>query len=129
MIKDEAKILSESLLEELDSLTNDINRVRNVVETFNDNCDLLNDDVTIEEIAEVFRQLDDETIDVSIDMKKVFKNSKKLKDFLHEIKLLKRKRLERLNKKTLEDDAKIEIAKAKANAYTERELYNSMRKK
>lgn len=124
MKPDEAKILSESLLEELDSLTNDINRVRNVVETFNDNCDLLNDDVTIEEIAEVFKQLDDETIDVSIEIKKIFKNSKKLKDFLHEIKLLKRKRLERLKRRNQEDDEY--RLKIEQEAEASKKLYNLM---
>ena len=60
----------------------------------------MKDDITEEEVISIFRKLDIDVSDVNSSLSSLLSDSKKLQSFLNEVKLLKRRREERLNKET-----------------------------
>jgi len=94
----DTKILSEGIIDEVDDFIEKAEKIKKILQTFIDNADLLSDESTDEEVALVFKKIDIKVSDVNSMLSSLLSDSKKLNSFLHEIKLLKRKRVERLNK-------------------------------
>jgi len=94
----DTKILSEGIIDEVGDFIEKAKKIKKILKTFIDNADLLSDESTDEEVALVFKNIDIKISDVNSVLSSLLSDSKKLNSFLHEIKLLKRKRVERLNR-------------------------------
>ena len=97
MNKDEIRDLFQEQLSELDEFENDIKKIRNLINLIIENFDLLKDDITEDQIGEVSSDVDIKLSKIIALVKDILSDSKKLESFIHEIKLLKRKREKKLN--------------------------------
>ncbi len=110
MNKDELKDLFEEPLAELDEFTKEIQKIKKLINLIIENFDLLKDDITEEQIGEVSSNINIKMSKIMSLMKDIMSDSKLLESFIHEIKLLKRKRNKKLGKKddlTKEDLAEL----------------------
>lgn len=98
MIKQDIKELFEEQLKELSEFENDVIDVKKRINNIIDNLDLLKNDVTDEEILDVFSKMNIKTSKLKSDINDITSDSKKLQSFLDELKLLKRKRENKLKK-------------------------------
>lgn len=110
MIKQDIKELFEEQLKELSEFENDVRDVKKRINNIIDNLDLLKNDITDEEILNVFSQMNIKTSKLKSDIDDITSDSKKLQSFLDELKLLKRKRENKL-KKEKEDNIELDNAK------------------
>jgi hypothetical protein len=102
MEKDDVKILSEGILEEIDEFIDKSKKIKKIIQLFIDNVDLLRENYSEEEITSLFSKIDIDISNLNSVLSIIFSDSKKLKSFLHEIKLLKRKRQQKLDDKESE---------------------------
>jgi methyl-accepting chemotaxis protein len=117
MNKEELKDLFEEPLAELDEFTREIQKIKKLINLIIENFDLLKDDITDDQIGEVSSEINVKMSKIISLIKDVMSDSKLLESFIHEIKLLKRKRNKKLGKKddiTKEDLAEL-IEKLKRN--------------
>lgn len=98
MNKDEIRELFQDQLSELDEFENDIKKIRRLINLLIENFDLLKDDITEEQIGEVSSDINIKLSKIIAFIKDILSDSKKLESFVHEVKLLKRKREEKLRK-------------------------------
>ena len=98
MNKEEAMDLFQEQLSELDNFEKDIKEIRKLINLIVENIDLLKDDVTEDQIGEISSDVNVKISKVIALVKDILSDSKKLKAFIHEIKLLKRKREAKLKK-------------------------------
>lgn len=103
MNKEEAMDLFQEQLSELDNFEKDIKEIRKLINLIVENIDLLKDDVTEDQIGEVSSDVNVKISKVIALVKDILSDSKKLKAFIHEIKLLKRKREAKLKKNSKEE--------------------------
>lgn len=102
MNKQDFQELFEEQLTELNNFEAEIKKIKELINLLIENFDLLKDDVTDEQIGEVSSDIKIKSIKLNALIKELLSDSKKLEAFLHEIKLLKRKREKKLSKdKTL----------------------------
>lgn len=107
MDKQDIKELFEDQLKELSEFENDVRDVKKRINNIIDNLDLLKNDVTDEEILDVFSKMNIKTSKLKSDINDITSDSKKLQSFLDELKLLKRKRENKLKKEKEDlDDVK-----------------------
>jgi hypothetical protein len=98
MNKDEIRDLFQEQLSELEDFEKEIKKIRDLINLIIENFDLLKDDVTEEQIGEVSSDVNVKLSKVIALVKDILSDSKKLESFIHEIKLLKRKREKKLAK-------------------------------
>lgn len=98
MNKEEVKDLFEEPLKELDAFAEEIQTIKNLINLIIENFDLLKEDVTDEQIGEVSSEINIKVGKIISIIKDILADSKKLESFINEIKLLKRKRDNKLNK-------------------------------
>lgn len=98
MNKQDFQELFEEQLTELNNFEEEIKKIKELINLLIENFDLLKDDVTDEQIGEVSSDIKIKSIKLNALIKELLSDSKKLEAFLHEIKLLKRKREKKLNK-------------------------------
>ena len=98
MNKDELRDLFQEQLSELNNFEKDINKIRDLINLIIENFDLLKDDITEDQIGEVSSDVNIKLSKVIALVKDILSDSKKLESFIHEIKLLKRKRENRLKR-------------------------------
>jgi len=98
MNKEEVRDLFQDPLDELDEFIKEIEKVKKIINLIIENFDLLKDDVTDEQIGEVSSEINIKVSKMIAIIKDIFSDSKKLEAFIHEIKLLKRKRDKKLGK-------------------------------
>ena len=103
MNKEEAMDLFQEQLSELDNFEKDIKEIRKLINLIVENIDLLKDDVTEDQIGEISSDVNVKISKVIALVKDILSDSKKLKAFIHEIKLLKRKREAKLKKNSKEE--------------------------
>ena len=92
MNKQEFQELFDEQLTELNNFEAEIKKIKELINLLIENFDLLKDDVTDEQIGEVSSDIKIKSIKLNALIKELLSDSKKLEAFLHEIKLLKRKR-------------------------------------
>ena len=105
MKKSDINNLSDSILEEVEDFITKANKIKKIISTFKNDIDLMKDDITESEVVSIFRKLDIDVSDVNSSLSSLLGDSKKLHSFLNEVKLLKRRREERLNKETESGDS------------------------
>jgi len=98
MNKDEIRDLFQEQLSELEDFEKEIKKIRDLINLIIENFDLLKDDVTEEQIGEISSDVNIKLSKVIALVKDILSDSKKLESFIHEIKLLKRKREKKLAK-------------------------------
>ena len=98
MNKDEFSDLFKDQLTELNEFSTDIENIKRLINLIIENYDLLKDDTTDEQIGEVSSDINIKISKINSLIKDILSDSKKLKAFIHEIKLLKRKREKKLGK-------------------------------
>lgn len=98
MNKQEFQELFDEQLTELNNFEAEIKKIKELINLLIENFDLLKDDVTDEQIGEVSSDIKIKSIKLNALIKELLSDSKKLEAFLHEIKLLKRKRDKKLGK-------------------------------
>ena len=98
MNKDEIRDLFLEQLSELEDFEKEIKKIRDLINLIIENFDLLKDDVTEEQIGEISSDVNIKLSKVIALVKDILSDSKKLESFIHEIKLLKRKREKKLAK-------------------------------
>ena len=98
MNKDELRELFSESLTDLDEFQKDVQRIKDLINLIIENFDLLKDDITDEQIGDISSSINFTSVEIIVLIKDLLSDSKKLESFLHEIKLLKRKREKRLNK-------------------------------
>lgn len=98
MNKDEFSDLFKDQLSELNEFSTDIENIKRLINLIIENYDLLKDDTTDEQIGEVSSDINIKISKINSLIKDILSDSKKLKAFIHEIKLLKRKREKKLGK-------------------------------
>lgn len=96
MDKKDLKILFKDTLEELDNVSNDIEKTKKEIDILIDNFDLVNDGVTDDEICQLSSDIEIKMLGLDSKLKTLLADSKKLKSVLNEVKLLKRKRENKL---------------------------------
>ena len=104
MNKEEAMDLFQEQLSELDNFEKDIKEIRKLINLIVENIDLLKDDVTEDQIGEISSDVNVKISKVIALVKDILADSKKLKSFIHEIKLLKRKREAKLKKNSKDNE-------------------------
>lgn len=123
MNKDELKELFQEPLEELDNFEKEIQKIKKLINFIIENFDLLKDDVTDEQIGEISSEINVKSSKIISLIKDIMSDSKRLESFIHEIKILKRKRDKKLgrDKKKLTDsdlEKLLEIFKQNKSPYT-----------
>lgn len=98
MNKQEFQELFEEQITELNNFEAEIKKIKELINLLIENFDLLKDDVTDEQIGNVSSDIAIKSVKLNALIKELLSDSKKLEAFLHEIKLLKRKRDKKLNK-------------------------------
>jgi hypothetical protein len=122
MNKDELKELFQEPLEELTNFENEIQKIKKLINFIIENFDLLKDDVTDEQIGEISSEINVKSSKIISLIKDIMSDSKRLESFIHEIKILKRKRDKKLGKDKKIDNSELEklleIFKQKKSPYT-----------
>lgn len=98
MKKEEAKDISSSIIEEIDDFIEKAEKTKKILLSFVDNIDILSEDCTDEEIITIFNKIDINISDINSFLSHLLSDSKKLESFIHQIKLLKRKRDKKIKK-------------------------------
>ena len=103
MNKEEVRDLFQDPLAELDEFAKEIQKIKDLINLIIENFDLLKEDVTDEQVGGVSSEINVKVSKIIALIKDIMSDSKKLEAFINEIKLLKRKRENKLNKGKKED--------------------------
>ncbi len=109
MNKDDFKELFKEPLVELDEFSKEIKKIKDIINLIIDNFDLLKDNITDEQVGELSSEMNIKVSEIIVIIKDIMTDSKKLEAFINEIKLLKRKRENKLNKNKNDDEYDMDI--------------------
>jgi hypothetical protein len=104
MNKDEIKDLFQNQLKELDEFEKEIKSVKRLINSVIYNFELLDSNITDEQITEVFSNLNIKSSKLNSIVKDMMSDSKKMESFLNQVKLLKIKRDAKLIEKQQMDN-------------------------
>lgn len=88
MNKEEFTELFQDQLSELDEFSKDIKNIKDLINLIIENFDLLKDDITDEQVGDVSSDIDIKISKLNSVIKDILSDTKKLKAFINEIKLL-----------------------------------------
>jgi len=106
MTKDDIAELFKNQLVELDDFKLQIIGVESLINKFIEHFELLDDDITDEQITDIFSDINVKSSKLNSIIFDIKSDSKKLESFLNQVKLLKFKRDEKLKKYDDDDDDK-----------------------
>jgi len=87
---------TEGIINEVDNIIENSKKIKKILQIFVDNPDIISENNSDDEVELVLKTMDIKVSDINSIVSSLLCDSKKLNSFLHEIKLLKRRREEKL---------------------------------